>query len=240
MSFPEHLELNHAQTIEHYIQLVLGKRPEGSEIGWFFRGQASFEWVLQAQIDRPSFREYRVSRGWSRAEHEQRLLSDFMRGGRPHARLEPHDPWEWLALAQHFGLATRLLDWTANPLAALYFAVENRSHNGDSAVWCYHHLGRGWTECREQSPFELQEIIEFRPAHLTPRITVQGGCFTAQPDPSLPCPPNGGDLRRIRIPAALRATFRKELRKLGIDRASLFPDLDGIAYSVNCHLSDVG
>src|SRR5215212_10161335 len=238
MSFPEPLELYDAQNIEHYIQLVLGKRPEGSEIGWFFRGQASFEWVLQAQIDRPSFKEHRVNKGWSRARHEERLLHDFMRGARAHVRLEPQDHWEWLALAQHFGLATRLLDWTANPLAALYFAVESRSINSDCAVWCYRHVGRGSAQYREQSPFELQEIVEFRPAHLTPRITVQGGCFTAQPDPSLPCPPNEGDLRRIRIPAALRATFREELGKLGIDRASLFPDLDGIAYSVNCHLSD--
>lgn len=220
--------------------MVLAKRPEGSDVGWFFRGQTSYEWPLLAQIDRHSFVHYRHVKALSRRQHEERLLADFIRGARPHATPEPHSQWEWLALAQHCGLATRLLDWTANPLAALYFAVEHRQSEGDCAVWCYHHVGPGWIDCQAQSPFELENVVEFRPAHLTARITVQGGCFTAQPDPTLPCATGVGQLKRIRIHAAEREHFRKELRKLGVDRASLFPDLDGIAYAVNCRLSADG
>jgi hypothetical protein len=237
MTLPVAEELGSAFSIDVYLPMVLGKRPEGAEIGWFFRGQSDYEWPLQPKIDRPALVAHRTGRAWTRRHHEERLLNDFQRGARPHVRIQPDGEWEWLAVAQHHGLATRLLDWTSNPLAALYFAVEERKPYGDSAVWCYHHKGRGWPDCRQESPFAPADLIEFRPAHLTPRITVQGGCFTAHPDPTGTVPVNPGALRKIRIPSAQRDQLREELRRLGIERASLFPDLDGIAHSINSHLS---
>jgi hypothetical protein len=48
---------------------------------------------------------------------------------------EPLDDWEWYYLMQHYGIPTRLLDWTESPLAALYFALEEDATRRSPCVW---------------------------------------------------------------------------------------------------------
>ncbi|MEX8546904.1 MAG: FRG domain-containing protein [Mucilaginibacter sp.] len=95
-----------------------------SDSNFLFRGQSNSAWELIPKIGRPEYtktvpkylKEKDIIKSWSRyANHN---LSNI-----------PVDLWDWLSLGQHHGLGTRLLDWTKNPLVALYFATENCSSN---------------------------------------------------------------------------------------------------------------
>lgn len=189
-----------------------------------FRGVRDATFALLPKVGRPELN----LRG-ELLETELELLRLFKQRALPHLRLAPRDDWEWLAIAQHHGLATRLLDWTRNPLVAAYFAVEDDLPS-DSAVYVYrnrYYLGtEDWP-----NPFEYNRVGKFVPAHVTERIIAQAGLFTIHPDPRKPFENEHVD--KIVIPAEARRSIRHTLYQYGIHRASLFPGLDGLATHLN-------
>jgi len=121
--------LREIKSFEEYLQAVRNELPEGRK---YFRGQTklvSAGYELKPSIGRyahlldKSFRE--------RGELERDVLEVFSNHLVTHVQHLPRTDWEALAIAQHHGLPTRFMDWTTNPLVALYFAVRETKADDD-------------------------------------------------------------------------------------------------------------
>lgn len=134
---------------------------------------------------------------------EESCVSEFLIHYRSFYPEATQDPLELYALMQHYGLPTRLLDWTTSPLIALYFAMEKESETSN-AVWAMspsdlnrittgfesnivpkrsleHCPTRSWLPgmLREGPTSEVPENpFAFKHPLVNPRISAQKGCFT--------------------------------------------------------------
>jgi hypothetical protein len=112
---------------------------------FLYRGMAHKSWPLQPGIFRHITQQYE---GWApdtsrylTFSNEKRILQHFRQEAAVFAPQGQHESelW-WMELAQHYGVPTRLLDWSENPLVALYFACENNSQKEDAVVWMLNRL----------------------------------------------------------------------------------------------------
>ncbi|MCC7241823.1 MAG: FRG domain-containing protein [Acidobacteria bacterium] len=212
-----------------------------------FRGQNVDEPLL------PRIARIAQQKSISRTDLEQverRMLERFRKECVPFLPgRTPITSWEWLSIAQHQGLPTRLLDWTASALAGVWFAVASdpKPDGGHGVLWVMN-----VPEQYERSPsdaddaFAFKETFVFQPFHLDKRIVSQSGWFTAhkfsdQYGKFLPLTKIGhfkNNIRKCIIPAERYDPLRRELRLMGVTQAAMFPDLSGLCADIQADCID--
>lgn len=233
--------------------------------GWAFRGQRSASWPLLSSLSRRLLAYCPDQRLWPL--REARAMRVFRR--KAHVHLDHpqalDDALRCLAMMQHHGAATRLLDFTKSPFVAAFFAME--SATDDAAVYALDtttlwsarpafapELTREVIDPRQPGHFERhfldnrEPLVWFgEPSEMDRRLVAQSGLFVvpgrleAPLDELLRQYSGQGPslLIQLVLPHGLRARAMRELYRMNITHATLLPDLDGLAHSMNQELEIV-
>lgn len=217
-----------ASSLHVLLNICKGFRSFEGVGGWLYRGQADIEWALQPKAGRPPYTASNDS--------DLAVFSIWKGKAVAYERL-PEDDLECLALAQHHGLSTRLLDWSNNPLVATYFACKEEPSK-DGALYLY--FPRNVITSPHPKPQEIKEITQYIPRAIAPRIQRQSGRFTYHPMPQeaigfgeIGHPFAGQRLKRVKLPAPAKGQILMELNLCGINEEGIFPDLDGLSRHFN-------
>jgi len=228
---------------------------------WAFRGQADAARPLLTSLSR-RFLRFKVNPKVWRMQ-EQRILRIFKRKARNYIQNIPEDDsdFEWLALMEHHGAPTRLLDFTWSPYVAAFFALE--SATDDAVVWAIDPGGvlASQKDLARKLHVETLSDIDPRvagnyeryfvngrvpllwigePDIMNRRLTAQSGTFAMpsildQPiEEIISAHDNGRELmaKLILKTSSMRDTAMRELYAMNISQATLFADLDGLARSL--------
>lgn len=200
-----------------------------STANYLFRGQENFAWELIPKIGRNEFKKVVPS-----SFKEDTILDAWVRYSEQFIKNKPRDRWDELTLAQHYGLATRLIDWTKNPLVALFFATCDFDESIDGSVFIMD-FNNTTLDTKKHEPFDINESGVFYPKGLSARVINQRGIFTLSHKPKkrldklLP----EFEFIKIKIKGESKKELQKQLELYDINEFSIYQDLDNLSNYLN-------
>lgn len=226
------------ESIEDYLRLIKQSKEENIRNGNFedflFRGQT---------VDFPLIPKLcRLKAKGDLLAVERLLLQEFKRTNP--LLIEAHRPmddWDYLTLGQHFGLPTRLLDWSNNALTALWFATGEVTTDEQRAelhpvVWILMPHPKDFDLNLEQvHPFDVPKTMLVRPRIIKQRINNQSGVFSVistqeieQKRYMTESDSYDKKLIKVKIAANRLQEIRTDLNTMGVNAFSIFPELEGL------------
>lgn len=242
---PEPDKIADIASLEKAVLAATSKFEEDSDIWW--RGHSVASWDLVPKV-------YRLGR----EADEHNLALTFLHSARSrYPKCPDSDDWtSWLFLMQHYGLPTRLLDWSKSALVALFFSVcEPEFDEQSGALWAiqpgklnknqidrdsllaaHHEFVKGI--CREAfdevSWKKSRVTIAVPTDQFDVRHLVQESVFTVHATnvPINALTKAGEYLLKFEVPSSAKKSLRAMLHRLGVNAANLFPDLEHLARDV--------
>jgi hypothetical protein len=209
-----------------------------------YRGQSKAKPLLPKLFRRPN-EASRVR------EVEQTLLNNFKTDSPFLLPSKPGNDWDWLSLGQHFGLPTRLLDWSANPLTALFFAVECAEAKSPTVYvyQCKKSQIVSAEDRKKSSPFHIDKTRIFQPSWHSIRVAMQAGWHTVHhiyqkkgKDTFRPLRDmefHDERITKISIDRNHASHLRTELAEMGIKHGTIYGDLQSVCASIQTSLGIV-
>lgn len=193
-----------------------GERTNSSSERFFLRPKAG-------RLGKNLRKEYSVA-------NEIYALNSFKKAARPYLLHEPKTDIEWLAIAQHHGMFTRLLDWSESLLVATWYAVQNAGASNTCGLLFGVKGLPAVSRVDQMKPFKAKKVALYRPPTITPRIPAQRSVFTLHPVPTDDF--HGIDKIKVhewRFSPELCGHLKHLLNVCAINESILVPDLDGLS-----------
>jgi hypothetical protein len=227
------------KSVQEFMEKVWSEPRKPDMAKRIFRGQAD-EWDLLPRLFRAGQKPQEFE------AIEDKLLAEFKARSPYLLPSTPSDKLDWLSLAQHHGLPTRLLDWSSNPLIALFFAVESPGAPKPT-VWFYDatqkQLDHG-KNLENVRGLEVTTILE--PVRHSQRVAAQAGWHTVHhavgEDKNTSVRPmnrtdgDSGRLVLVSVHPNNAGDVRRELKDMGIHSATVYADLSSLCKEIQDEL----
>lgn len=241
------------RTIKSLTDLVVALREDldGYSDPVWYRGHSKHDWKLV-----PGF--HRLQKPAS----ENDLINKFRQNANLLVEQSPKSGFDWLFVMQHYGVPTRLLDWTESPLVGLYFAVTEHTR-ADGTLWVLKptELNMQTTAKPDEAKYipsfeddalKNYETLAVEKGNLTgilpiaviatrnnSRIQAQLGAFTISHSTKTPIEEIGNKkhVAKYTIPATAKSKIHEDLKLLGFTKFQVFPELASIGENIRKALS---